>query len=96
MVKFVQADSETLGQNLSGMLKEGRPRDLVKANYLASFLLIFWWRKDSTIYPATPEGKTLQAVRIRPWKSNFENDIPQIDQIWKIHQGGAIFQQWEI
>lgn len=40
MVKFVQADSETLGQNLSGTLKEGRPRDLVKINYLASRLLI--------------------------------------------------------
>lgn len=40
MVKFVQTDSETSDQNLSGTLAEGRPRDLVKSNYLASFLLI--------------------------------------------------------
>ena len=40
MVKFAQTDSETSDQNLSGTLVEGRPRDLVKSNYLASFQLI--------------------------------------------------------
>lgn len=40
MIKFVQTDSETSGQNLSGTLEEGRPRDLIQTNYLASFLLI--------------------------------------------------------
>ena len=40
MVKFAQTDSETSDQNLSGTLVEGRPRDLVNSNYLASFHLI--------------------------------------------------------
>lgn len=81
MVKFVQTYSETSDQNLLGTLEEGRPRALLKSSYLASFLLIltFDGGKIRLFIQPPPQGETLQAVRIGPWKSNFENDISQTD-----------------